>query len=464
MDDKILDDEKKTPIQELDETLSRAIDGIGEDANAAAVGKMLDFARALEAKRSRKPPIPSHETPTREADERPASQAPQSRAGLDSRDGEAIYARDLRVIGDTRDRLYSRMEEGRSRIEVEELRASRNPRMDDLAQEWAATLISRNVNRREELYEELNGRFFEALGYSRAPLLTGLPDASSGFAVGSGADLLPLPLASQLIVERDKASKMRGLVNTFPMTSSTERIPVLPTMAATSRLENAAYADVTPTSDGALLHAKDIGVSFSAGRNFLEDSAFNLANQLTVVAGGAIGAEEDIQICTSTADGGDITEGLGAATITDIVETTSTTIGFVDLVALYYGVPEQYRANAKWFATDTTLQDLLQILDGNARPVLLGGMDAPQAINDVDPMAVGTILRHAVYEVPLADDEIFFGDPMWYALGTRAGIRVDAERAVTTGLWTWVIDERIDGRVIPTSAVDTNNAWRKIVY
>jgi len=416
--------DEPTALEAMQAELAAAVETIRTESRDAAVGAVRDFAASLGNERSRRPPIPKKDET--------AEEAPKPAGERNDRHGEALYARDLRVIGDTRDRLYARMESGRSIVEVEELRAARNPRMDDLAQEWAATLISRNVNRREELHEELNGRYWESLGYSRAPLLEGLPDASSGFAVGTGADLLPLPLASQLIVERDKASKFRSMVNTFPMTTSTERIPILPTMTANARLENAAYADGSPTSDGALLHAKDVGVSFSAGRNFLEDSAFNLANQLTVVAGGAIGAEEDRQICVSTANAGEITEGFGGATITDIAETTVTT--------------------------------LLQILDSQGRPVLLGGLDSPRAINDLDSDAVGTILNKPVFEVPLADDFILFGDPMWYALGTRAGIRVDAERAVTTGLWTWVIDERIDGRVIPTRAVNTNASWRKIVY
>ena len=88
------------------------------------------------------------------------------------------------------------------------------------------------------------------------------------------------------------------------MTAQVQRIPVLPTATASARLENAAYTDNTPTADSALLTAKDIGVMFSAGRNFLEDSAFNIANQLTIVAGGAIGAKEDAMICTATGNAG----------------------------------------------------------------------------------------------------------------------------------------------------------------
>ncbi len=171
-----------------------------------------------------------------------------------------------------------------------------------------------------------------------------------------------------------------------------------------------------------------------------------------------------MQIAVSAGAGSEITEGLGAATITDIAETTASAFGWEDTVKLYYGLPEQYRLGAAFFAADTTLQDLALIADANGRPVLLNAVDAPRAINDIDPAAVGLILGHPVYEIPLADDVVLFGNPMWYALGDRSGIRVDVDRTVTTGLTTWVIDERIDGRVIPTSAVNTNNSWRKIVY
>lgn len=444
------------PLEAMQATLGRALNSLQDQTNGRALAVVEQFAEQVEGARSRTAPVQARE-------ERKAAPTPDTTEKGRSF-GSLAYAREFRVVGDARAPLYRRMERGRSWEDIEDLRASRNPGMDDLAKEWARAVASKNVHGQHLLCERMNDEYCAAMGYGRAPLLEGAPDASSGFAVGSGADLLPLPLANQLIVERDKASKMRALVNTFPMTTQTERVPVLPTMAANTRLENAAYADGTPTADSALLSAKDLGVSFAAGRNFLEDTSFNIANQLTVVAGGAIGAEEDIQICTSTGAGSDITEGLDGGTVTDLAESVLNSILFVDLVALYYGVPEQYRRNAVWLAAGTTIVDLLGILDGSNRPVLLGGLDAPRPINDVDPDAVGMILNKPIYEVPVADDVVYFGDPMWYALGNRAGIRVDADRAVTTGLTTWVVDERIDGRLIPTSAINVNNSWRKTVY
>jgi HK97 family phage major capsid protein len=447
-DDQATTETTPDPIATMTGALSKAIEGVRADARDQAIEAVNAFARQVEAARSRKPPI-----------------EPEPEHGSRS---ESMSRGSTRVIGMASDPLYRRMERGRSAEEVVEFRASRNQGMDALAKSWAAACQNGNIAERVRLYDEMNDRYLRDLGISRAAMLEGLPTGENPLSSGSGAELLPLPMAGQLIVERDKASKFRGLVNRFPMTAQVSRIPILPIATASARLENAAYTDNTPTADSALLTAKDVGVTFSAGRNFLEDAAFNIVNQLTVIAGGAIGVKEDSMICTATGNAGEFTQGLTAATITDVAETTTNTLGFVDVVNLYFAVPEQYRANACFFAGTGVISQLTRLLDLNGRPIFLNGMDAPRAIGDVDPKAVGFILGHPIYEVPLPATtptaNLVFGDPMWYALGDRAGIRVDADRTITTGVRVWVIDERADGRVIPTSAVGTNASWRKVVY
>ena len=450
LDDDDDDDEDEGGGLSLDTmraALAEAIETVQTESRAEAIAAVTEFAKKIEGSRSRRAPVPKSEESKRA--ERKAHEP------------------GVRVMRDARDTLYRRMENGLSGDDLLEVRAARNPRMDELTRQWCQAVGRGDITRRVELYEEMNGRYCDELGVSRAqPLLEGAPNADSGFADGTGAELLPLPLSNQLIVERDKKSKMRGLVNVFPMNTQTQRIGVLPTATASTRAENAAYTENTPNPDSALLSAKDLGVEFAAGRNFLEDTAFNMANQLTRVAGGAIGAAEDVQICAGNGVSPNITESFGTATITDLPTAGTTTLAFVDFVALYYAVPEPYRADAAWFMAGTTLVDVMAILDGGAtgRPMFMNAVEAPRAINDLDSDAVGVIMGKKVYEVPLADDVVLFGDPMWYALGDRSGIRVDADRNVSTGLRTWVIDERVDGRVIPTSAVGTNNSWRQSSY
>ena len=110
------------------------------------------------------------------------------------------------------------------------------------------------------------------------------------------------------------------------------------------------------------------------------------------------------------------------------------------------------------------MTDIMAIVDGSGRPVFLSALQDARLISDTDPDQAGRLFNKPIYEIPTADDTLYFGNPKWYALGSRTGIRVDSERDVSTGLRKWVIDERIDGRVIPTAAVNTNNAWRKTAY
>ena len=113
-----------------------------------------------------------------------------------------------------------------------------------------------------------------------------------------------------------------------------------------------------------------------------------------------------------------------------------------------------------WLATSTTLQDMVNIQDGSNRPILLDGLSAPVGIGDLDPAAEGTILRHAVYDVPLADDTLFFGNLDFYSFGDRAGVRVRASEHVrwAEDVIDWIIDERADG------LVSLPNAFRKVIY
>ena len=445
-------------INSMTERLAASIEGVREDARDEALKAVTEFADKLEGKRSRRAPVP----PSR--DDQGESRS-QSRPAA----SEGVEFSTLRAIGSAVDPLYRRMETEvqRSSEEVAEFRSARNPGVDKLTKQWANHVNNGNVEGRIRSYNELNDAYLKGLGVSesqRASLLEGTPNASSGFADGTGAELLPLPLAGQLILARDKMSKMRRLVTTFPMTSQTERVPVLPIATASTRAENAAFTDNTPPSESALLAATDLGVEFSAGRNFLEDSAFSIANQLTVVAGNAIGAEEDEQISNSTGAGSDITEGLDSATITTLATAGGTTLAYVDIVALYYALPEQYRRDSMFFCSGSTMIDIMSINDAVARPIFLSPLQDARLISDTDPDQAGRLLNKPIYEIPTADDTLYFGNPKWYALGSRTGIRVDTERDVSTGLRKWVIDERIDGRVIPTAAVNTNNAWRKTAY
>lgn len=442
--------------------LQDALENLGtvvEERAAGAVESTLEgvenLVQSLRGQRSRRPPVPRGTSGRRQPAQHGQAQGREGR-------GEAMasgYAYTRMELRDGTYDLYRELHEKTPELKY------RDPRIDNLSRQWLIAFYKNHAERADRIGRELNDRYLENRGAfmedgGRAALLEGDPDASSGFADGSGGELLPLPLQNQMILARNKASKLRSLVMRQNMTSQTSRTVVGPTVTATQVAEGATAADGTPNPTSVLLSAKKTQVRFSASRELLEDSAFNVVNFFAERAGAAIGEQEDVQMCTSQGTAPDYTESLQSASITDIAETTASTIGLEDIYALYYGVPEQYRRGASFLAASTTLQDIVNIMDSNGRPVLLDGLSAPVALGDLDPAAEGTILRKPVYDVPLADDIVFFGNLDFYTFGDRAGIRVRASEHVrwAEDVIDWIIDERADG------LVGLADAFRKVIY
>ncbi len=451
-------DEKTPSAEEVLGKLTRALESRVQSTEDGLLARLDAVAESLETSRSRKPPIPARE-------EKPAPDERVAPSSLTRSRVEGFDVTCIRVLGDVREQQYSRLYRGLSGSELLEKRAARNVKMDDLTQRWIRAVDRQDYAMRAKLCEEMNDLYLDTLGIERAPLLIGDPTGENPLADGSGAELVPLPLANQIVLARDRASKLRRISNVFPMTSQTERVPMLPIVTASTRAENAPYVDNTPAADKAMLTATDLGVQFSAGRNFLDDTAFNMANALTQIAGAAIGAREDVEMCTADGTGSSFTEGLTNANIVDIPETTPSSLAYVDIVALYYGLQEQYRQESVFLMEGTTLQDVMNIVDGNGRPIFRPADEAPIPIGNEDSAASGILFGKPVYEVPLPDDEIIFGNMGWYAYGNRTSIRVDTDREVTTGERTWVIDQRGDGRTIPTTTVaGLRDAFVKMIY
>lgn len=365
-------------------------------------------------------------------------------------------------IMDGRDRLYHRMW-----ANDDMTRFDRNPFLDDNGARWCRAIMSGRKEEADRIRREVDDVYLRSLpSIDRAALAEGAADAGWGFGDGTGAELLPLPMASQIMIARNVSSVLRGLVNVFPMTSQTQRIPILPVVAASTRAEGADFgADVTPDPQKLMLTAKILGVRFSATGEFLADTPFNMVQQLTERAGSAIGEQEDIQMCTADGTGSSFTEGLNVnANIVDVAEATTGFFFVEDAASLYYALTKPYRRAAKFFATGTALLDIVNSVDGAGnRAFPNGALGAPRAIGDGDPAAEGSILNKNVYEIPLPDDVLMFGDPAWYALGQRAGITIRQDNSIGTNTNEYRIEERVDGRVIPTGAAAAAG-FKKMVW
>jgi HK97 family phage major capsid protein len=343
-----------------------------------------------------------------------------------------------------------------------ELREIRTDQWDCMVHDWLRLVYHGYRETADHKAREIN----EAFTGRASPLLEGVPDAASGLGDGSGAGLIPLPLATALTLSRDRTAIMRSHVAGFPMSAQTVRIPYMPIVVATTRLENIPYDENTPPAEHLLLSAKNLGVEFIASLEMLADSAFNVVTTLVDRGGSAIGTAEDLQIWTTDGTAPDFTEGIDVATaaVASCSVVGSGAAGvftFDELTALYFGMPQQYRREANFYGNTVTLKAVNELVTTNGNPVIQGLVDAPRPTTNDDPDAFGTLYGKPVYDIPSGEDnKLFFINPAWYSLGDRSGITVRADVTVRTGSTTWVIEERIDGRLIETTSAPLLDAFR----
>jgi HK97 family phage major capsid protein len=169
--------------------------------------------------------------------------------------------------------------------------------------------------------------------------------------------------------------------------------------------------------------------------------------------GMALGALEDEQFFQT----GDGTPPNISAFLAGVAynETTTTVLGFVDVNAMYYTLPQVYRQNAVWLVSANVLQMLTILPNVTAGHQFYVGMtEMPGPITD-DPTAEGTLFRRPVYEVNSTPGTIWFGDPSAaYVIGTRAGLQshVSDQVLFNTDQVMWKLTSRFDGNNLDTSA------------
>ena len=417
------------------EAIVEDLKGVLSDAREDMLREVHDSVNSLRNERGRPAPIPPKEGPER------------AQAVSRSRAEPPHMLRSYRFgWGEVREgimELYATLPEDQQKW--------RNPKLDELARTYILASVAKDRASMEKTKREMDDY------YVRAALLEGDPDASSGFADGTGAELLPLPLHGAIINARQRASVLPQLMQNFQMSSQTLRIPGGPAVTASMVSENSVATDATPDPSSILLSAKKGQVQFSASMEELEDSAFNIVSWFSERGGSALGLQRDTQICTSNGTAPNITESLESATITEVTEAAAGTLTFVDVMGLYFGLPKQYRRDAIWLGSSEMMQFLSTIVDANGRPIFNPGLSAPSPIGDAGPAEQGNIMGRPVYDVPLTDGGLFIGSPGFYAFGSRMGIRIQAsaDAGWDNDVVKWKITERFDGSVI------FGDAWRK---
>jgi HK97 family phage major capsid protein len=335
----------------------------------------------------------------------------------------------------------------------DELRQWRKPEIDHWAAEWIRGDFYKNHAQKALAVEKLDG----LCPQFRADTLEGVAGADGAISTGTGGALIPRPLEQAVMIARDRVAKMRRFANSFTMTRQTHTLPTAGAMTAAMAGEATTAAQGEGTFAEVQFTAKKGQVKAVASLEMLEDAAVQLVSIYTQRAGGALGVLEDNQFfADGDGAGNNISSKLDG---TAYAETTATFLGYLDVVGIYYSVPQVYRDNGIWLASPNVLQFMTNLADdsggaGLGRPFYVGLTDQLGAITD-DRGQQGTILRRPVFEVPFGDGFIGFGDVRAaYTIGTRQGITVSSSEhfLFDTQRVMWLFTQRFDGNDVDAVA------------
>ena len=329
------------------------------------------------------------------------------------------------------------------------LKGHRSPDLDHWNAHWLRAYVGRNQLEQQRAIDHLT----KITGRAVTTYAEGALDASDPTAIlsGSAGSFLPQPLANVVEIARDEVAVLAMLVQNFTMTSGTLRIPTASAFTVEMAAEGATSDEAGPTAASVMMKAQKMSGFAKITVEALADSAFNLVSLLGGRAGRAMGALEDVQICTTDGVAPNIS---GAIAGGNVDEATTTVLTYEDLVTLYFALGKVYRTNAVWLANSVTLTLLSTLMDGNDHPVLKFPNQQANVISDA-PGAIGSLFNKAVYEVPLADGTLIYGDPSGYAFARRQGITIasSSESSFAADVVDFKITQRIDGQLIDAVAL-----------
>lgn len=172
-------------------------------------------------------------------------------------------------------------------------------------------------------------------------------------------------------------------------------------------------------------------------RNMLEDSAFDVISVVSELFAEAAAIDEDEKFITGQGGGtpfGILGERLGTtaspvAGVESIVTGASSTLQADGLIDLVYGLPAQYRGNAKLVSARTTMRDIRKLKDSDGRyywePSYQAGQ--PGMVLGFPALESESVPTLGVNEYP-----ILFGDLTGYLVVDRVGMTIERVEDVTT--------------------------------
>lgn len=274
---------------------------------------------------------------------------------------------------------------------------------------------------------------------------------------GAGDVLVPTEFSPLLYRYLIQNSAIRN-TNVRVIATATGDNYVQPSFAAYSSEATVVTAGGTigandPSFTSATLSAYKFGTIWQIQYELLQDSAYDLLNELAFQFGRALANGEGKAFLLGAAGGPQgIIPNLG--TVYQAVGGTPAANGptYDDLVNTMHEVIPPYRINSTWMFNDQTLKDLKKLVDGNGRPLwqpgLAGfGTDVPDTL-----LGKRYVIDPYMPNVGVGATSIVYGDWSGAMIREVAGVRLERsdDFAFNQDLATFRILHRVDCQLIDT--------------
>ena len=267
----------------------------------------------------------------------------------------------------------------------------------------------------------------------------------------SGGYLVPTEYDARLVEALEQENVIRSLA-TVIQTSGERKINVAASKPAASWVEeNGELVFGDATFDQVILDAYKLSVAVKVSEELLADNVYDLESFLINAFGRAIAnAEEEAFL---TGDG--ISKPTGIFHATKGGQTGVTTAGNSitadEVIDLVYKLKRQYRANAVFVTSDSTLAAIRKLKNDNGylwQPALSAG--EPDRL-----LGYPVYTSQFVPAIAAGQPVMAFGDLSYYNIGDRGARSFAALHELYAGVGqvAFVAKERVDGRLVLPEAV-----------
>ena len=267
----------------------------------------------------------------------------------------------------------------------------------------------------------------------------------------SGGYLVPTEYDARLVEALEQENVIRSLA-TVIQTSGERKINVAASKPAASWVEeNGELVFGDATFDQVILDAYKLSVAVKVSEELLADNVYDLESFLINAFGRAIAnAEEEAFL---TGDG--ISKPTGIFHATKGGQTGVTTAGNSitadEVIDLVYKLKRQYRANAMFVTSDSTLAAIRKLKNDNGylwQPALSAG--EPDRL-----LGYPVYTSQFVPAIAAGQPVMAFGDLSYYNIGDRGARSFAALHELYAGVGqvAFVAKERVDGRLVLPEAV-----------